>query len=149
MWKKFTEERPKLGTYWFRVGPIESGITCTPEWMDEVASHGMGYAEDQPWPRFSNWNGYVRTIHKGTEWKPLGENDVVPKYGIQEKSLRFPDVELLPCPFCGRQPKFGYQGRWIGAAPFQAEYYSLRCCRVELGRGTVGELQKSWNTRAS
>lgn len=50
-------------------------------------------------------------------------------------------AELLPCPFCGKQPKW-----WWDNEP-DTEGFNIDCCHVRLGRIFKSEAIEAWNSR--
>src|SRR5690606_5338008 len=57
-----------------------------------------------------------------------------------------PTNELLPCPFCGKQPA----ARWIsGSAPGMDDcgYYGIDCCRAHAHEDSEEEAVAAWNRR--
>ena len=71
-WKKWSEIRPEDSTkfYRWRVSPrLILGLEMQPEWVEKMKFVGMGYADSEWWPPYSNWDGYKRTIDPTLEWQ--------------------------------------------------------------------------------
>jgi hypothetical protein len=148
-WVLFSERRPtdSDAMYWF----TKDGLGI--EWADKLHYVGMGYSDSEYWPPHSYWNGYVRTLPEGIKWR-LAEKDVAPK------TLRFPEMHLKPCPFCGGKPHLdgshcgrpgGGDGVTIGAEPWRWNTFYLQpCCSMYArynGFPTWQAFEKKWNTR--
>lgn len=151
-WTLWDDERPtERGFYWWRVAPREiCSLRQQPEFVSELAEVGMGYADKELWPRFSDWNGYKRTAPEGLEWRPACD-------GEKDNEL-WPEIALDPCPFCGSDPTIGWTlrafdgGTLIPSYPFQANRMSAWCPKC--GQASAGytdnalTLMARWNTRA-
>ena len=142
-WKLWAKERPPDGEKKYRWRIPEQmvlGMNLRPEWVAKLESVGMGYSDNEWWPLFSHWDGYRRTIPKGTEWRDLEEGE--------DEAIIWNGLDLLPCPFSGKPPHIDYHGQWIGAPPYRAEYLILSF-RFGTSRWTnVETMQNAWNTRA-
>lgn len=66
-----------------------------------------------------------------------------------------PEVALLPCPFCGRQPKMSDRLATDYEPSRSGHMFFVVCCcdgeepRVQQRAGTYDEVQKLWNTRVT
>lgn len=148
-WVAFDQQRPpqERGHFWFRVPPRNvGGLVLRPEWIEEMRLVGMGYADDEYWPGFSNWDGYQRTLERGAEWRPLDADD-----HDDLEAVRWGGLNLAPCPFCAHVPKIEWSGPWIGAPVYRADSFRLwcRCGLVNSGyRNSLEWLAGRWNSRA-
>ncbi|MGX1096545.1 Lar family restriction alleviation protein [Amorphus sp. MBR-141] len=149
-WKRWADERPtEAGVYWWRLPEKDySGLTLRPEWTCEVSSCGMGYADNELWPSFSHWNGYVRTVPANLEWTAAepGEKGGAHKIHVDT---------LAPCPFCAKTPRMVGDDRpkeggfRLYTIPFLPWRFSISCCgRASTGwRAKPAEAIALWNTR--
>lgn len=84
-------------------------------------------------PEFDHWNGYQVLLPKGSiEW---AEYDGEPPIAGDEL-LEVVGVENAVCPFCKKEPKWRYSGRYIAAGPTDTDYYYLKCCHWFDGFGS-------------
>lgn len=150
-WIDWSERRPDAaGLYWWRVmSRPESGIV--PEFVCEACSHGMGYEENQLWPRFSHWNGFSRSVPVGTQWRPISGTE-------KRDDFVYPGLELYECPFCGKTPAIewleGCQGGGVVMNSYllRANQFRLECrCGKAQTRWmhSLAAARDSWNTRHS
>lgn len=149
-WIPWAVARPTApGLYWWRLPAKEyDGIPLRPEWVCRVALCGMGYADDQLWPGFSNWDGCRRTIPDGMEWSahPADSKD----------ALAVPyDDDLLTCPFCGDSPRLEaeqrHQGCRLYSSPFRPNIFRVKCPGCWAGSPWHESLRQAlslWNGRA-
>lgn len=143
-WTLWSEIRPTdpTVTYRWRI-PVKKicGMMLRPEWSSKLSLVGMGYAENEWWPLFSDWNGYTRSVKAGLEWR-VAEPD--------EKGVLWSGLELSPCPFTGNAPRVSYVGRWSIAPPYEAESLGLHAWLVDRsGFRDASEMAITWNRRAS
>lgn len=151
-WTAWADARPSArGLFWWRLPEaVYGGVALRPEWIEEVALHGMGYAESQLWPRFSNWDGYRRTVPAGLEWAPAEET--------ARKGMTLIAFEgLASCPFCGAAvPLLGDDrlkdgGARLYSVPFKPWLFRAACrCGIAATpwRENVAEVLAVWNRRA-
>ena len=94
-----------------------------PEWIEREAT----------WERKDKWG----CVHKGvTDHKLVQLVEVV-------------GIDLLPCPFSGKQPRWESRDGWIGAMPHQQHEFTVRGA---VSRGFVSCPKRAaelWNTRAT
>lgn len=143
-WTLWSEQRPPnaRGSYRYRATFPFLGLSVTAEWTEEMHLCGMGYDDSEWWPLSScHWNGYQRYItHKGLEWSPLQAYD--------PDDIVWTGLDLLPCPFTGRDPKLEPQGQFIGAPLWRSEAVWISSPAVPKRRWTDAKaMQKLWNTR--
>lgn len=144
-WTDWTKQRPPCaGYYWWRVRPSTyGGMILRPEWVDEFRLMGMGRTDNALWPRFSHWDGYRRTVPELTQWRAGTYQSA--------KDYRFPGLDLLGCPFCGRVPNLKWVPRHITAAIYESYQFRIAC---DCGLATTGygenlcAMVQRWNTRA-
>lgn len=143
-WVRWHDERPKDGSalYRWRVPEMKIlGMMLRPEWTAPLRLCGMGHSDREYWPLFSHWNGYRRTLPKGTEWR-LAANDE------GENNIYWGGLELDNCPFTGKVPYVGYHGQYIGAPPYRPEWLHLTSHLVDkTGFRSALKMQQLWNTR--
>lgn len=151
-WSSWSEERPtKAGHYWWRLPEaVYGGLTLRPEWVCEVVSHGMGYAENELWPSMSDWDGYRRTVPAGLQWRGDGS---APK-----NAYVFPRFDLRACPFCDAIPTLGARDLsadgWVRlyTTAFQPNRFKIRCNRCGMANSfetpDLCALVDRWNARA-
>lgn len=118
------------------------GLPMRPEWSEKLHKCGMGYAESEWWPLFSNWNGFQRSVHPKLEWRLAAENE-------PEGNVFWGGLDLLPCPFTGKQPVVDYKGRFIGSPPYQPEWLCIKSHMVSsVGWIDAAKMRDAWNMRA-
>ncbi|GGE36549.1 hypothetical protein GCM10007276_12550 [Agaricicola taiwanensis] len=143
-WTRWAVERPAdtKAKYRWRIEPREIlGMLLRPEWTDKLALCGMGYADAEWWPSFSDWNGYRRSVHPTLEWR-LTEDDETDTY--------WGGLELLPSPFTGKPPVVSASTRYIGAPEYLVESLSLSSFMVKShGWRDAAAMQRAWNTRSA
>lgn len=143
-WRLWSEVRPtdtKAAYRWRVPERMICGMMLRPEWSGKLRLVGMGYDENEWWPGGSHWNGYVRTVANGLEWRFAEEGEVDPVYH---------GLELLPSPFTGRAPKVEPKTRYIGAAPYDVESFNLKSYLVTTyGWTDARAMQNAWNTRST
>ncbi len=141
-WQRWSEGKPvnpKLTYRWRVPERLILGLRMRPEWSEKMHFCGMGHAANEWWPPFSHWNGYIRSIPDGTEWREAKDG---------EDEILWEGLDLLPCPFTGKPPRVEFKGRWIGAPCYQAESLSIHAWMVSsYGWTDAVRLQKTWNTR--
>lgn len=144
-WVRWADERPTdtKALYRWRIPTRKIlGKELRPEWSEPLRLCGMGYADNEWWPGFSDWNGYRRTLPAGTEWRLAHKEET-------EKSIFWGGFDLKLCPFTGKLPTIGYLGRYIGAPPYRPEWLSITSYLVHRnGWYEAQKLQDAWNTRA-
>jgi hypothetical protein len=141
-WTLWSEQRPSDHTlnYRWRV-PAQKilGMELRPEWTEKMHLCGMGYADNEWWPPFSHWDGYNRTVPKGTEWRIATEDETDVYWG---------GLHMEPSPFSGMPPKIEYHGRFIGAPPYQPEWLKIVSPMIGFNTWTdAAKMQAAWNTR--
>jgi hypothetical protein len=148
-WINWAERRPERGWRWWRVPPRNyGGLELQMEFVTDVSLHGMGYAESEYWPSgVSHWDGYRRTVPQGLQWL---EGEMVPS----QRAVRFPGLNLAPCPFCGGQPKVDARERpksggeyLTGSKLHAANFFEIRCCIVKMADWDFARIVSLWNTR--
>lgn len=143
-WTKWSDRRPidTDVTYRWRISPrMILGLMLAPEFSGKMRLCGMGYADSEYWPPYSYWDGYSRSVPDDLEWR-VAQPD--------ETDIKWVGLDLLPCPFTGKEPKVEYSGRWIGAPPWSPESFSIKSHMVDsLGWSNVAEMRDAWNLRAN
>lgn len=148
-WFTFDVARPsKDGLYWFKIdGHKFPGTDCSVEWVTTVNWCGMGYGNNEPWPRFSSWDGYRRTLPKGTMWRPAESDE-------KENTYRFHGTSFNLCPFCGSNPRVKWRNDDYHRPeePYRADRFSLICGKpCIIGNTheykTLTDLETVWNRR--
>lgn len=143
-WTRWDDERPTdpKALYRWRIPARKIlGMVLRPEWSGKLTYCGMGYDPHEYWPPFSNWNGYVRSVPAGTEWRLATDDE-------DEKSIFWSGLDLLPSPFTGQPPKVDYCGRWIGAPPYEPDW--LKIVSYMIGHNSWKDaeaMQRAWNRR--
>ena len=144
IWTKWSDKRTPNDdkTYRFRVYANILGTNMSVEWSEKQRSCGMGYADPQYWPMMPcHWDGYRRYItHASLEWSEsiVGDSEDVVFHGLN----------LLSCPFTGKQPIIKWSGRYIGAAPYELEWIGIKSYLVDsLGWRDVKQMCDTWNKR--
>ena len=141
-WKLWSDEKPEdtKALYRWRVPARQIlGMTLRPEWTAKLSFVGMGYDPGEYWPPFSYWNGYVRTLPEGVEWRLAGED---------ETDIFWGGLDLLPSPFTGKPPKVEYCGLYIGAPPYKPEWLKIVSYMVGFNSWKdAAKMQAAWNTR--
>ena len=142
-------------TLWERAAPLDvrkvykwripaskiCGKVLRPEWSGKMSFCGVGYRDSEWWPPFSYWNGYTRSVPKGTEWRGLKEDE-------DADEIFWGGFNFLPCPFTGKSPKIIYMPMYIGAPPYNAEWLGIESYLVRSnGWIDANALEKAWNTR--
>ncbi len=147
IWTKWSDKRtPEDGNiYRFRVATKVLGMDMVVEWSEEQRSCGMGYGEPRYWPLTPcHWDGYRRyMINNNIEWSFLQEGD-----SKDSKDVIFHGLNLIPCPFTGKQPKVRWFGRYCSSPPFILEWIGVQSHIIDFTRRDANELQKLWNQRA-
>ncbi|EPX84749.1 hypothetical protein [Salipiger mucosus] len=142
-WMRCREHRPPNEPGEIRVRVTEEilGLVMTPEWTTEMRLCGMGFGESEWWPNeLCHWNGSRRRFIADYEWRPVLDGD--------PKGIIWHGLDMLDCPFTGKQPEVGYLGRWIGAPPNRAEWLSLRSHLVDRnGFIDAARMRDAWNQR--
>jgi len=103
----------------------------------------MGYSESEWWPlRPCHWDGYRRYITNPTlEWSPLQAYD--------PDGVVWHGLDLLPCPFTGKNPTIETYGQYIGAPLWRSEAVGIWSPAVPKRRWTNAKaMVDAWNTRA-
>ena len=141
--KKWYDERPKneYGVYRFKTGYKNIlGMQLMPEWTEEMHCCGMGHGNPEWWPLFSYWDGWNRTVPDDLEWRELEENE-----SKKDKNLIYHGLNLLNCPFTGKQPKIDYHGR----SPYYVDWLSIKSHLVDsYGWRDAKEMENVWNKRS-
>lgn len=76
-------------------------------------------------PQFDHWDGYRITLPKGPiEWSDYDGEEPKPGHEL----IEVVGADNLICPFCKKEPKWRYSGRYIGAGPTDTDYFYLECC---------------------
>lgn len=89
---------------------------------------------------------------KNTEMLDESDIDMVYKDYVNEKASMCdsehiaPVVRLLPCPFCGRQPKEYWDYKSSEDETYN-EGYNITCCVVHITAIYKEEAVEHWNTR--
>ncbi len=119
------------------------GLEMTPEWTTGMRLCGMGHGPNQWWPDgLHHWNGYRRYFIAPYEWREIEEGDA--------DGVTWHGLDLLPCPFTGKQPIVGYTGIWTVAPPNKAESLSLKSQFVnQHGFRDAAKMRDAWNTRTA
>jgi len=143
-WKLWSDEKPTdfSTLYRWRV-PMRLilGLNLQPEWTDKLSLVGMGVGDNEWWPPFSHWDGYTRSVPKGTEWRLAAEDE--PKGDIFWRGLM-----MQPCPFTGRKPTVYYHGSYATAPPYLPEWLGIRSYMVDnTGWRDAKKMQDAWNVR--
>jgi hypothetical protein len=144
-WVRWYDRRPtdQKALYRWRVSErVILGLPLRPEWSGKLFSCGMGYGENELWPRGSDWDGYSRTIDKSLEWR-LADADLEP-----ESSIHWGGLDLLPCPHFGNIPAVECARRWAGAMPHQIESLTLNSAFGKSYWNNAARMRDVWNTRA-
>ena len=146
VWIKWSDKRPpnEPGIFRYRVKAEILGMILEPEWSEKMTLCGMGLANSEWWPLSScTWDGYRRYItHAGLEWSPQEEGD--------SETVVWHGLDLLPCPFTGKQPHVKAEGRYIGAPLWHSEALWLSSEGVPSRRFVnAKKMLEIWNTRAA
>ncbi len=142
-WKLWSVVRPtKDWVYRWRIPPRDyGGLILQPEWNSKMILSGMGFGKNELWPSFSQWDGHNRTVPPGTEWRMADES---------EPQESWPGLILKPCPFCGDDPKFEWEERYMHAPIFHYKSFKIRCeCMFaeSVSNHCLEWLVDKWNTR--
>jgi hypothetical protein len=147
-WTKYAERAPeKAGPYLWRV-PSKCVKGLVVQFVGHMRERGAGYQQVLS-PIFDHWDGYSLHVPAGTEWT---ETDAKCQWH-QTTALALPGIELLPCPFCRRVPKWSgverssFGGTFIGSEPNTFNSFWLECCQWARTphRNDPHELAKEWN----
>lgn len=141
-WISWYDQRPTDidKTYRWRVSKrLILGLEMQPEWSGKLVNVGMGYAENEYWAPYSNWDGYQRTVDASLEWR-----EALP----DEMEIKWNGFDLLPSPFTGMMPDIVPNPRWIGAPPYILESIGLKAYMISQAFWrNAKDLQTAWNTR--
>lgn len=139
-WTLWSVTRPtdlKLSYRW-RIPTCDIlGLSLRPEWTDQLHSRS-GLGDIEYWPGCAHWTGWRHEIPPGLEWRVAGPD---------EKAIFWGGLDLLPCPFTGRQPVVSYFGRWITAPAYHAEKLHLQCYLIDGFWSDAAKMREMWNTR--
>lgn len=144
-WTFWSDKRPEntAALYRWRIPARKvCGVVLRPEWTEKLTLVGMGYSDNEWWPLSpSHWNGYVRTVPAGLEWRLAEEGEVEPTWE---------GLDLAPDPWTGLPPRVRTKTRWVAAPIYEAEGFWLE---YRFGRtGTWSDVSKmvvAWNDRAA
>lgn len=148
-WIDWDERRPdQRGLYWWRTAERDyGGLVLRPECVSLLRLVGMGYGDPELWPSFSNWDGYHRTVPKGTQWRPSAD--------AKEDACRFVGLSIAGCPFCESLPLVRWAQMssagdiYFGSHVHQSNCFKLICddCGMAESRWTVNlkGLVSRWN----
>lgn len=143
-WTAWAERRPMdpKALYRWRIPPrMICGVMLQPEWSSKLVLCGMGYDDAEYWPEGSSWNGYVRSVAKGLEWR-LAEPE--------ETEIVWHGLDLLPDPWTGKPPRIGTNLRWIAAPVYEVESFSIgHYFGTSYGWTDLNKLMQAWNQRVS
>ncbi|AIB11818.1 hypothetical protein ABAZ39_07365 [Azospirillum argentinense] len=143
-WTLWSERRPEdtKALYRWRIpARMICGMMLRPEWSAKLQYCGMGYGPSEWWPEYSRWDGYVRSVPDGMEWRLARE-------GEDAESISWGGLDLLPCPHTGGALKVTYRGRWLHAGPWDAESLSIRAWMVNsCGWADANKMVANWNRR--
>lgn len=143
-WKLWYDERPtdtKVKYRWrLRNERKLCGKMLQPEWTAALQLCGMGWGPNEWWPEYSDWNGYVRSVPKDMEWRPMIESE-------SEETI-YHGFNLLPSPFTGLPPKVEGYGGYIGAGPWIIDKMGIKSYMVNsVGWHDANEMERMWNRR--
>jgi len=153
-WTKYEDVKPPEGRYWFRVDPsyYNRWGGRQVEFASLMRERGAG-GQRVISPDFDHWDGYRVHVPRGIEWAPITDQEILDykhPHSLDKEFFKVPDLDLKPCPFCGRAPKVDWHGRYITAPIWHVEMFSIRCCiaKIEFWRGDFDKLVERWNTRS-
>lgn len=143
-WTKWADERPTDTNLFYRWSiPARKicGLMLRPEWTGALVSCGMGFGENEWWPRWSHWDGYVRSVDPELEWRPAAKDEI---------ETNWEGLDLLPDPWTGKPPKIETKRLWINAPVYEVEWFGItHQFGRSLGWTNAADMMNQWNNRVS
>jgi hypothetical protein len=130
-WIRYAERRPdSAGVYEWRVpSKAVPGLIVT--FFAHMRQRGAGH-KDVISPAFDRWDGYNVNVPAGTEWRDaVGAPETK---GHQFTSVGVEGIDLAPCPFCKKRPRWVAVeqsrdgGMFIASKPHEYNSWWLECC---------------------
>lgn len=131
MFKDYRKEKPlDPGWYIWRL-PHKHLDNVVIVFLAKYRLRGAGW-ENVLSPEFDYWDGYRLHLPDGSiEWMQFdGEPPLTGREVIEIEG-----VELRPCPFCKKVPKWRYLGQWITSGPTNTKLWYTKCCGWASGIG--------------
>ena len=153
-WYNWNNARPLVGEYWWRAPTAVYGeVEMRPIWTEQVHMCGMGYNPfSQPWPGFSRWDGYNRTVPTDLQWAEMTAEELTPK-NRHFKQRAFIPMALKACPFCRGEVEL-FSDEYGNGARFYSDVYHptqfwIRCqCGVSTDKKTSAKkVIDTWSRR--
>lgn len=147
VWTLYADQQPPEGKalYWWRIPHRDYGnLTLRPEWVAPFIHHG---AHGGTWTAAcAHWDGYSLILPEGLEWRACGHDD-------KKDMVSWPDLHLLPCPFCGSDAKVKVNTQYICAPIYHYKTFDLGCSGCGLPESrfnpNLKKMVDRWNTRHS
>lgn len=144
VWTAWADKRPddhKALYRWRIPARMICGLLLRPEWTEKLELCGMGWSDSEWWPATSDWNGYVRKVAPGLEWR-LAKSD--------ETGTTWEGLGLLPDPWTGKPPRVSVKTRWIGAPCYVAESFNIsHRFGTSYGWTDAAKMVAAWNDRST
>ncbi len=140
-WTLWASQRPTDTTLPYRWRIHRSmilGLALRPEWTEKMTLRGT-LRENEYWPDCAHWTGWRNVVEDSLEWR-VAQPD--------ETHIHWGGLDLLPCPFTGKQPTITYKGRWIGAPAYHAEALYIKSWLVDSRWEDAAKMRDAWNRRA-